>query len=336
MDELGNHWQRASDAFGRLTQVMEPSATSQTPSMETDYVYDALSNLLSVNQWGGANGSSGERKRTFNYDSLSRLLTSYNPETGTLSYAYDANSNLSAKTDARGIATSYRYDALNRVISKTYSSDTSGTPISCFQYDTSSIPGAGGNLIGRLTNAWTQPKGSSSCTGTAPSFAPVAGSYLSLKSILAYDSMGRPASAQQQQCVNGTCAALTPYSLTMAYDLAGNMTTLTNNVGADGQSLTLNNYFDGAGRPCLTTATTSPTSTSSWSPNFAANLFQVNPGTTTPGYAPFGGLLNWYMGSSSSTASTSCGTTPASPINITQGYTNRLWVNSILATGQIP
>jgi hypothetical protein len=42
------------------------------------------------------------------------------------------------------------------------------------------------------------------------------------------------------------------------------------------------------------------------------------------------------MGSSSSTPSTSCGSTPTSPINVTQGYTNRLWVNSIAATGQIP
>jgi hypothetical protein len=42
------------------------------------------------------------------------------------------------------------------------------------------------------------------------------------------------------------------------------------------------------------------------------------------------------MGSNSASASSGCGTTPSSPINVTQGYTNRLWVNSVSATGQIP
>jgi hypothetical protein len=47
-------------------------------------------------------------------------------------------------------------------------------------------------------------------------------------------------------------------------------------------------------------------------------------------------LQNWYMGSTSTSASTACSATPTSPINLTQGYTNRLWVNSITASGQIP
>jgi hypothetical protein len=116
----------------------------------------------------------------------------------------------------------------------------------------------------------------------------------------------------------------------MAYDLAGNMTTLTNSVGAANQSLTLNNQYDSASRPCLTTAATS---NSGWTQSFPANLFQVN---LTNGYAPFGGLQNWYLGSNSSSASTSCSSTPSSTINLIQSYTNRLWINSTSATGQIP
>jgi YD repeat-containing protein len=341
-DENSNHWQRTSDSFGRLTEVIEPNGTTQSPSMETDYFYDALDNLRQVNQLGNVASGNSSRTRTFNYDSLSRLLCASNPENstaacpttstgsyiaGTTGYAYDANGNMQSKTDARGITTQFGYDPLNRLISKTYINDTTGTAIACFQYDTSSISGAAGNLVGHLTNAWTQ-KATSSCSGLAPSYAPVLGSYLSLKSILAYDSMGRPRSAQQQQCVGATCSATSPYTLSMAYDLAGNMTSLTNSVGASGQPLTLTNYFDAASRPCLTTTT--------WSNNSPLNLFQSNPSTATQGYAPFGGLQNWYLGSNSSTASTSCGSTPSSAINITQGYTNRLWVNSISATGQIP
>jgi YD repeat-containing protein len=325
-DEVGNHWQRTSDAFGRLTKVMEPNGASQSPSMETDYAYNLLNDLLSVQQWGGPVNSSGARTRSFSYNSLSQLLTASNPETGTVGYSYDLNGNVQSKTDARSIATNYTYDALNRLLSKSYSSNANGTPLSCYQYDVSGVAcsQSNPNLLGRLTNAWTQSASSTSCSASVPS----AGGYLTLKSVSCYDPMGRPAAAQQQQCIGSKCSAPTPYSLTMAYDLAGNMTSLTNSVGASGQSLTLNNDFDAASRPCLTTST--------WSGNFPQNLFQANPSTTTPAYAAFGGLQNWYMGSSSPTASTSCGSTPSSPINITQGYTNRLWVNSISATGQIP
>ena len=62
-DELQNEWKRAYDAFGDLTQVLEPNA-SKTPSYETDYYYDAVGNLTSVSQ-GGPSGTSGARVRSF-------------------------------------------------------------------------------------------------------------------------------------------------------------------------------------------------------------------------------------------------------------------------------
>jgi YD repeat-containing protein len=55
------------------------------------------------------------------------LLTATNPESGTISYAYDANSNLITKTAPKPnpgntgtISITYSYDVLNRLLNKTY------------------------------------------------------------------------------------------------------------------------------------------------------------------------------------------------------------------------
>lgn len=161
-DEAGNQWQQTSDAFGRLTNVTEPGG------LQTSYIYDALNNLVTVNQIG--NGTTDvPRVRTFTYDWLSRLLCASNPEAaqtqcpstwGVLQYFYDPNGNLSSKTDGRGITTWYGYDALNRLTGKFYSD---GTPGAQYTYDVTGDWGvascAGGppiafvqcNAIGRLT-----------------------------------------------------------------------------------------------------------------------------------------------------------------------------------------
>jgi RHS repeat-associated protein len=121
----------------------------------TTYQYDALGNLLQVNQ-------SGINARTFAYDSLSRLLTASNPESGSISYAYDANGNLITKTapapnqtGTASVTTTFQYDALNRLTQKSYSDGT--TPTASYAYDTpNSNFGCGGtptNVIGRLTGA---------------------------------------------------------------------------------------------------------------------------------------------------------------------------------------
>jgi RHS repeat-associated protein len=76
--------------------------------------------------------SSTWRPRSFTYDLLSHLLTSSNPETGTLTYTYDYNGNVWTKTDARSITTTYGYDEINRLLSRTYSN---GDPTVTIVYD---------------------------------------------------------------------------------------------------------------------------------------------------------------------------------------------------------
>ena len=151
--------------------------------------------------------------------------------------------------------------------------------------------------------------------------------------------MGRLQSASQRHCIGTTCSAPSPYSLSMTYDVVGNLDSLTNSVGANGSSLTLTNYFDTASRPCLTTSNWTLPNTSS-QPTGPANLFQSSSSSTTnsTGYAATGALQNWYLGSTSSTASTGCSTNPSSslPGNLLQQFSPRLWVTSYAATGQVP
>jgi YD repeat-containing protein len=232
-DENGNDWQYTYDALNRLTSVIESSGSGPSPSMETDYGYDALGNLLSVTQWGGISGTQGARLRSFTYDSLSRLLTAANPETGTICYGtwsgsscvngYDANGNLLHKTDARGVVVNFTYDALNRITGKTYSNDASKTPLACYQYDSS--PLASANAIGRLTNQWTQPVSAGACSNALPS-----NGYLTRRSILAYDPMGRVLS--EQQCTPSNCSSGTSYSPAYTYYLNGHVYTSTNGISS--------------------------------------------------------------------------------------------------------
>ncbi|MEO6924841.1 MAG: RHS repeat-associated core domain-containing protein, partial [Bryocella sp.] len=197
-DEVGNQWQRTSDALGRLIQVEEPN------SVPTYYSYDLLNNLTEVDQ-GAPAGQSGGLARSFTYDSLSRLRSATNPEAGTVSYTYYPNSDLYTKTDARGIATTYLYDELDRVKSKTYSDAT--YPVS-YTYDISSGPSPM-NTIGHLTEEKTT----------------VQGMPMTERAIDQYDAMGRIKS--ERQCFVGGCGAHA-YTLTHQYNLAGDVIAANN------------------------------------------------------------------------------------------------------------
>jgi RHS repeat-associated protein len=167
-DQAGNSRKTVFDSLGRLTQVFEDPAGL---NYETDYAYDALDNLLTVNQKGGSTNSANWRTRTFAYDSLSQLTSSTNPESNTqpvspfavvpTSYAYDANGNLSTKsapapnqTGTATVTTTYAHDALNRLTQKSYSDST---PVVKYGYDAIAPSGCTlptltiGNGIGKRT-----------------------------------------------------------------------------------------------------------------------------------------------------------------------------------------
>ena len=280
-DPAGKARKSCSDGIGRLTQVFEDP---NSLNFETDYVHDALNNLLCVAQKGintGTFGGCGSipaswRPRNFTFDSLSRLLTASNPESGTISYAYDADGNVITKTapapNQTGSATvttcfgtwsgsscdGLGYDALNRLTRKSYSDGT--TPTAFFTYDQASNWGTTlTNPIGRLTEAWT---GTSCCaTGGA--------------AIFSYDAMGRVVINNQ------FTPAISYRPISYTYDLAGNMTTFT-----DGVYDTFTQTFDAAGRVTQIT--------SNWvDSQHPATLATVDPNV---GYWPTGTLRKVALG----------------------------------------
>jgi len=206
-----------TDALGRLNSVCEVSSTALSVGASpapgacgqdiggtgflTSYEYDILGDLTGVLQ-------AGLNQRSSIYDSLLRLTSSANPESGSFIYAYDSNGNVTARTDARKIATTYTYDVLNRVTQKSYSD---GTPTAYFIYDIKPDWNvAQTNIIGRMTEAYTNQ------------------SEL-LASVFGYDSVGRVVLNNQ---VAGIASPAGGYTLEYTYDLLGDMTTATNGLGS--------------------------------------------------------------------------------------------------------
>ena len=130
LGQLSDVWE-VTPSDGSTVSVTFPGSagTGVSAGYQTSYVYDTLGNLTTVNQ--------GSQTRSFAYSSLSRLTSATNPElgstptNGTISYGYDSNGNLTAKSQLRSgtanVLTSYTYDALNRVLQRSYSTPN-GTP----------------------------------------------------------------------------------------------------------------------------------------------------------------------------------------------------------------
>jgi RHS repeat-associated protein len=182
----------------------------------TQYAYNGLGDLLTVTQKGDptVTASSQWRVRNFTYDTLRRLLTAQNPESGAISYSYDADGNLLQKTSPAPNALppstatqtiSYCYDELNRITGRAYSAQScplSSPPVS-YVYD------LGANAKGKLTS-FTDQAGSGSYT---------------------YDILGRMAGETRVINPGAPLGAVTK-NMSYAYNLDGSLKTLTYPSGA--------------------------------------------------------------------------------------------------------
>jgi YD repeat-containing protein len=166
-DQANKVRRSVTDALGRMTRVDEPNSSGNldsggSPVQSTSYTYDVLNNLTQVTQ--------GSQTRTFAYDSLKRMTSAANPESGTMTVdVYDENGNVLVSTDARGVSTHVTYDELNRPTrrwfnnSNSVSSTTNGsfpsgvaaTDEVAYFYDSQSLPSGApsyshGHSIGAL------------------------------------------------------------------------------------------------------------------------------------------------------------------------------------------
>jgi RHS repeat-associated protein len=174
-DGAGATTKSCVDGLGRLTSVAEPGPAAGTASDPTGlldayvtlYFYgtDASGNSTTcIEQHGTVASSSGcsappsadatslWRIRRAVHDSAGRLISASNPETGTITYTYDANGNMTSEThpapnqpaaSTATVTVSYSYDQLNRVVGEYNGATTNSPTMTTYAYD------SGTNAIGR-------------------------------------------------------------------------------------------------------------------------------------------------------------------------------------------
>src|SRR6185437_1461778 len=182
----------------------------------TTYVHDPLGNLTKVNQ--------GAESRSYQFDALSRLTQSTDPESGVTAYTYGSDSNVATRIRPRANQTSagvtttttYQWDELGRLLNSSYSD---GTPSRTFAYDQATgFSGAAlSNPVGRMTYA------------DVPGFAET----------FSYTQTG-------QVSANWQANTAAVYHMDYGYDLAGDMLTQSN---PDIGSFTLSTTYNLAQRP---------------------------------------------------------------------------------------
>ena len=139
-DALSRRTDNDYDPLSRLTRTLQDSLGINA---QTTFAYDALGNLVQVNDPKGLN-------TIYTYNGFSDLTQLVSPDTGTTVYTYDSAGNRATQKDARNKTATYGYDALNRLTTVTYAATSLNTT---YLYDVSQTNCAAGETfgVGRLT-----------------------------------------------------------------------------------------------------------------------------------------------------------------------------------------
>jgi len=300
-DEAGVQRTMQYDALGRLAGVSEAVDT-------VSYAYDPLDDLTDVYQTDSATGFT--QHRHFTYDSLKRLKQAINPESGTISYTYDANGNLLTKVDGR-FTTCYGsmsgsqcdglgYDSLNRVTHISFSDPN--TPSVRFCYDGFQYQANTGTCAttGQASGQWLRKSAVANWTTSNGTITDVSVSTYS------YDIAGRLNASSQ------ATAGSQPYPFTYTYYNDDALARIEYP-----SSRTVTSCYDHNGRVTWVDPTLSPASCSGGS-GASSQAY-----ATATAYWPQGAVQTLNLGYNTSTA------TPS--LIETSTYNNRLQITQMTA-----
>ena len=209
-DEVGRQKKIYSDSLGRQwkTEVLNWDGSVYSASTS---VLNARDQATLVRQYQGVEGSGVYQDTTISYDGYGRLQTKHvpeqNPGTAT-TYAYNNDDTIQSVTDARGASATYEYNNNRQLVSHISYEPAGGapdTPDAWFGYD------ATGNRTSMTDGLGTVTYN--------------------------YDSLSRLTSE------NRTFNGVGTYGLSYQYNLADELTTITDPFGA-----TLNYSYDSTGR----------------------------------------------------------------------------------------
>jgi len=189
----------------------------------TLYTYNPLNDLTCAVQKGTdttafstcASAPATWRPRSFAYDSLSRLTSANNPESGAITYAYDLNSNLATqvvpKANQTGTALTthnYTYDVLNRLVKESHLDPTNGQTE--YSYDGVALTSGCGQNPPTITATNVIGRRSAMCGGQSGSS-------------WSFDQMGRPL----LESTHNHGSAQTVLTVNYTYNKDGSLKTLT-------------------------------------------------------------------------------------------------------------
>jgi RHS repeat-associated protein len=311
IDPLGNTTTTAYDADGNVITVTDPlghtthytydvrerlTATTDALNQTTTWIYDAVGNLLSVTD--PANNTT-----TYIYDVLNRKTSETDALNATETYTYDAVGNLTSVTDRDGRTTRYAYDLRNYQVSEQWL-DATGNPIRTirsnydpageltaasdpdsgytYQYDQrgrlATVPNRGTPGVADLVFAYTYD-----AAGNLVSVTDQTGEGGGGITSYVYDPLNRVTEITQ------TGSGVTDKRINLAYDAAGDVTTLSRFADLAGlQPVDTTSYnYDSDGRLTGQTESTGSVTIAQyqWTYDAASRLTQGTSSDGTTNYA---------------------------------------------------
>ena len=197
IDEMGRRQKAYRDVLGRTiqTEVLKLSGGNWIPYSSTVTAYDVRNLVTSITEYAGAVGSGGATQQTLmTYDGHGRLKTRKRPqEDGPTTFDYYANDQLQHSKDARNAEGTLTYNNRGLLTAVTYITPGSVAPTNpvTFQYDSSGMRTEMNDGPGKVTYQYTNLNRLTSETRT-------------------FDNIANKS-----------------FTLTYGYNLAGQLTTLT-------------------------------------------------------------------------------------------------------------